>query len=85
MSLTVGKDTKPKMLLKKFLPPNGYWYKLHIKNSLSNLALFYQNKGDDFCKWMFLAEHMGCKYYYVEPKIKTALWLSKINHNRTND
>ncbi len=32
MSRIKGKDTKPEMLVRKFLHANGYRYKLHDKN-----------------------------------------------------
>ena len=33
MSRIKGKDTKPEMLVRKFLFANGFRYKLHDKNS----------------------------------------------------
>jgi DNA mismatch endonuclease (patch repair protein) len=43
MSRIKGKNTKPEMLVRRFLYTNGYRYRLHEKNSPANLALFYRN------------------------------------------
>ncbi len=32
MSRIKGKDTKPEMLVRKFLHANGFRYRLHVKN-----------------------------------------------------
>ena len=41
MSRIKGKDTKPEMLVRKFLHAKGYRYKLHDKKLPGSLILFY--------------------------------------------
>ena len=43
MSRIKSKNTKPEMLLRKFLHANGYRYRLHERAYPVNLVLFYQS------------------------------------------
>lgn len=43
MSKVKSKDTKPELLVRKFLFANGLRYRLLIKSCLENLILYYQN------------------------------------------
>ena len=80
-----GKDTKPEMLVRKFLFSKGLRYKLHDKELPGKPDLvFPKYKIVLFIHGCFWHGHEGCKYYVV-PKTKTEWWLNKINGNAKKD
>ena len=85
MSQIKGKDTKPEILVRKFLHANGYRFRLHDKKlpgkpdivlKKYNMVVFIHG-----CFWH---GHNGCKYFVV-PKTRTKWWLNKINRNKEKD
>lgn len=85
MSRIKGKDTKPEMLVRKFLHARGFRYKLHDKKLpgkpdivLPKYNTIVQVHG---CFWH---GHEGCNYYVV-PKTRTQWWLDKITTNKRKD
>ncbi len=85
MSRIKGKNTKPEMLVRKFLHANGYRYKLHDKTLSSKPDIVLPKyKTVIFVHGCFWHGHKNCKYYVV-PKTRTDWWLNKINGNITND
>ncbi len=85
MSRIRNKDTKPEMLVRKFLFSKGLRYSLHKKTlpgkpdlvfSKYNTVLFIHG-----CYWH---GHERCKYF-VPPKTRTEWWLNKINGNKLKD
>lgn len=85
MSRIKGKDTKPEMLVRKFLFSKGLRYKLHDKTLPGKPDMvFPKYKTVLFIHGCFWHGHEGCKYYVV-PKTKTEWWLNKINGNKAND
>lgn len=85
MSRIKGKNTKPEMLVHRWLHAHGYRYRLHDKKLpgkpdivLPKYRILILVHG---CFWH---GHTGCKYYVV-PKTKTDWWLNKINANKAND
>ena len=85
MSRIKGKNTKPEMLVRKFLHANGYRYKLHDKSLLGKPDIVLPKyKTVIFVHGCFWHGHSNCKYYVV-PKTKTDWWLNKINGNIAND
>ncbi|MEP7237377.1 MAG: DNA mismatch endonuclease Vsr [Ferruginibacter sp.] len=91
MSRIKGRDTKPEMLVRKFLHTNGYRYKLHDKNLpgkpdivLPRRALGAKYKAVIFVHGCFWHGHADCKYFVV-PKTRTQWWTDKINRNKAND
>jgi DNA mismatch endonuclease, patch repair protein len=85
MSRIKGKDTKPEMLVRKFLHAHGYRYRLHVKNLPGKPDIVLPKyKTVIFVNGCFWHGHEGCKYYVV-PKTKTEWWLNKINGNISND
>ncbi len=85
MSQIKGKDTKPEMLVRKFLHGNGYRYRLHDKNlpGKPDLVLKKLNTAI-FVHGCFWHAHEGCKYYVV-PKTRTKWWKNKIYRNKSKD
>ncbi len=85
MSRIKGKDTKPEMLVRKFLHAQGYRYRLHVKGMPGKPDIVLPKyKTVIFIHGCFWHGHEGCKYYVV-PKTRTEWWLNKININTAND
>ena len=85
MSRIKGKDTKPEMLVRKFLHANGYRYRLHTKELPGKPDIVLPKyRTVIFINGCFWHGHEGCKYFSI-PKTKTAWWLNKINTNIAND
>lgn len=85
MSQIKGKDTKPEMLVRKFLHGHGFRYRLHDKK-LPGKPDIVLPKYDTVvmvhgCFWH---GHDGCKYFVI-PKTRTQWWLDKINTNKRKD
>lgn len=85
MSQIKGKNTKPEMLVRKFLFAHGYRYKLHDKKLPGKPDIVLPKyKTVIFVHGCFWHGHTNCKYYVV-PKTNTDWWLNKINRNIAND
>ena len=85
MSRIKGKDTKPEMLVRKFLHANGYRYKLHDKNLPGRPDIVLPKYNTIiFVHGCFWHGHANCKYFVV-PKTNTKWWTDKINGNKAND
>ena len=92
MSCIRSADTKPEMLVRKFLHANGYRYKLHDKTLPGKPDIVLPKyKTIIFIHGCFWHGHKnlpvrqtGCKYFVV-PKTRTQWWLDKINRNKAND
>ena len=85
MSQIKGKNTKPELLVRKFLFGLGYRYKIHDKKlpGKPDLVLPKYNTVIHVhgCFWH---GHQGCKYFKL-PKTRKDWWLQKINKTREND
>ena len=85
MSRIKGKDTKPEMLVRKFLHANGYRYKLHDKKLPGKPDIVLPKyRTVIFVHGCFWHGHANCKYFVV-PKTNTQWWTDKINRNKAND
>ena len=85
MSMIKGKNTKPEMLVRKFLFANGYRYKLHDKSLPGKPDIVLPKyKTVIFVHGCYWHGHKNCKYFVV-PKTRTEWWLNKINGNIAND
>lgn len=85
MSRIKGKDTKPEMLVRKFLFSKGFRYRLHDKKLPGKPDIvFPKYKTVIFINGCFWHGHEGCKYFVV-PKTRTEWWLEKILGNIQND
>lgn len=85
MSQIKGKDTKPELLVRKFLFANGFRYKLHDKklSGKPDIVLPRLN-AIIFVHGCFWHGHDNCKYFVV-PKTRTDWWLKKIERNKQLD
>ena len=78
-------NTKPEMLVRKFLFAHGYRYKLHDKKLPGRPDMVLPKyRTVIFVHGCFWHGHTSCKYYTV-PKTNTDWWLNKINTNKAND
>lgn len=85
MSRIKGKNTKPEMLVRKFLFSKGFRYRLHVKDLPGKPDIVLPKyKTVIFVHGCFWHGHEGCKYFVV-PKTRTDWWLNKINANKAND
>lgn len=85
MSRIKGKDTKPELLVRKFLHKNGFRYRLHVKDLPGKPDIVLPKyKTVIFIHGCFWHGHEGCRFYVV-PKTRTEWWLNKINGNTAND
>jgi len=85
MSRIQGKNTKPEVLVRKFLHANGLRYRLHVKNMPGKPdVVLPKYKTVIFIQGCFWHGHDQCKYYVI-PKTKTEWWLNKISRNKTRD
>lgn len=85
MSRIRSKDTKPELLVRKFLHKNGFRYRLHVKDLPGKPDIVLPKyKTVIFIHGCFWHGHEGCKYYVV-PKTRTEWWLNKIANNSSND
>jgi DNA mismatch endonuclease (patch repair protein) len=85
MSQIKGKNTKPEMLVRKFLHARGFRYKLHDKTLPGKPDLVLPKyKTVIFIHGCFWHGHKDCRYFVV-PKTRTEWWLGKINGNIAND
>ncbi len=85
MSRIKGKNTKPEMLVRKFLHAHGFRYRLHVKDlpGKPDIVLPKHNKVI-FVHGCFWHGHEWCQYAAL-PQTKTDWWKDKINGNIVND
>lgn len=85
MSQIKSKDTKPELLVRKYLHAQGFRYKLHDKNlpGKPDLVLPKYNTVI-FIHGCFWHGHKNCKYF-VMPKSRIEYWSKKIYRNQQND
>lgn len=85
MSRIKSGDTKPEMLVRKFLHANGFRYSLHSKKLPGKPDIVLAKyKTVIFVNGCFWHGHDGCKYFVV-PKTRTDWWMEKINQTKAND
>lgn len=85
MSQIKGKDTKPEILVRKFLFSHGFRYRLHDKKLPGKPDLvFPKYRTVLFVHGCFWHGHENCKYFVV-PKTRTEWWMNKINGNKKRD
>jgi len=85
MSRIRSKDTKPELLVRRFLHKNGFRYRLHVKDLPGKPDIVLPKyKTVIFVHGCFWHGHQGCKYFVV-PKTRTEWWLHKIGTNSAKD
>lgn len=85
MASIKGKDTKPEMLVRKYLFANGYRFRLHVKNLPGKpdivLRKYHTVIMINGCFWH---GHENCSKFRL-PKTNTEFWAEKIRKNRERD
>lgn len=85
MSRIKGKDTKPELLVRRFLHAHGFRYRLHVKDLPGKPDIVLPKyKTVIFVHGCFWHGHEGCPYFVV-PKTRTEWWVEKIGKNQEND
>jgi len=85
MSRIKGKNTKPEMLVRKFLFANGYRYRLNVKTlpGEPDIVLPIYKTGI-FINGGLWHGHEGCRYFVI-PKTRTDWWIEKITGTQKRD
>ena len=85
MSRIRGKDTKPELVVRKFLFSQGYRYGLHNKKLPGKPDIVLRKyKTVIFIHGCFWHGHKNCKYAAI-PKTRTEWWRNKIDGNKNVD
>ena len=80
-----GKNTKPEMLVRRFLFSRGFRYRLnHPRLPGRPDIVLRKYRTVIFVNGCFWHGHEGCKHYVV-PKSNTEFWTAKIERNRARD
>ena len=78
-------NTKPELLVRKFLHANGFRYLLHKKSLPGKPDIVLSKyKTVIFIHGCFWHGHTNCKYFTI-PKTRTEWWTDKISTNKVND
>ncbi len=85
MSRIKGKNTKPEMLVRKYLFAHGFRYRLNVKTLPGKPDIVLPKyKTVIFINGCFWHGHKGCRYFVV-PKTRTEWWLNKIKGTQKRD
>ncbi|MBA4390523.1 MAG: very short patch repair endonuclease [Syntrophus sp. (in: bacteria)] len=85
MSRIKGKDTKPEILVRKYLFSKGLRYRLHQRGLAGTPDLVFRKyETVVFIHGCFWHGHKGCKFF-VPPKTRTEWWLNKISTTEGKD
>jgi DNA mismatch endonuclease, patch repair protein len=85
MSRIRGRDTKPELLVRKFLFANGFRYRLNDKKLPGKPDIVLPKyKTVIFVNGCFWHGHENCKYFKL-PATRTEWWKEKIEGNIKND
>lgn len=85
MSAIKGRDTKPELLVRKFLFSRGFRYRLNhpqLPGHPDIVLLKYRTV--IFVNGCFWHGHKGCRFF-VPPKTNAEFWRNKIERNRNRD
>lgn len=89
MSQIKGKNTKPELMVRKFLHAKGFRYNLHGKYKGKTLPgkpdlVLPKYKTVIFVHGCFWHAHEGCKYFKI-PETRTEFWKDKLYGNKARD
>lgn len=85
MAAIKSNDTKPEMLVRRYLHAKGFRYGLHNKKLPGSPDIVLRRyKTVIFVHGCFWHGHENCKYYRM-PKSNVEFWRTKIGRNRTRD
>lgn len=85
MSRIKGKDTKPEVMVRKYLFSQGFRYRKNDKRFPGTPDIVLPKyKTCIFVNGCFWHGHEKCRYFVI-PKTNTEFWLNKINRNIERD
>lgn len=85
MSRIKGKNTRPEMIVRKFLFAKGFRYRLHDKKLPGKPDIVLPKyKTVIFINGCFWHGHEGCRYFVI-PKTRKEWWIDKISRNKQRD
>ena len=85
MSCIRGKDTKPEIIVRKYLWSHGFRYRLnHPQLPGKPDIVMRKYRTCIFINGCFWHGHEGCRYFTI-PKTNTDFWVNKIEHNKERD
>lgn len=85
MSAIRGRNTKPELLIRKWLFARGYRYRINVNYIPGHPDLFLRKYNTAvFINGCFWHRHPGCKYSYT-PKSNVDFWLKKFEDNVRRD
>ena len=85
MAAIHGKDTKPELLVRRYLWGNGFRYRLNYPRLPGKPDIVLRRyRTCIFINGCFWHGHEGCPYYKV-PKTNTTFWQNKVTRNKARD
>lgn len=85
MSMIKGKNTKPEMIVRKYLFSKGFRYRVNVKELPGKLDIVLRKyRTVIFINGCFWHGHNDCKYFVI-PKTRTEWWRAKIDKNIARD
>lgn len=85
MSRIRSRDTKPEMIVRKYLHSEGFRYRLYNPELPGKPDIVLKNyKSVIFINGCFWHGHDNCRYYKL-PKTRTQWWKKKIDSNKERD
>ena len=85
MSRIRSKDTKPEIMVRRYLHAHGYRYRINVKRLPGTPDIVLRKyRTAIFINGCFWHGHEGCKYFII-PKSNTPFWEKKIERNRQRD
>jgi len=85
MSRIRNKDTKPEVMVRKYLFGNGFRYKKNVSNLPGKPDIVLPKyRAVIFVNGCFWHRHLDCKYF-VWPKTNKEFWVKKLNENCERD
>ena len=85
MSRIRSKDTKPELIVRRYLHSHGYRYRINVKQLPGTPDIVLRKyKTVIFINGCFWHGHEGCRYF-IMPKSNTVFWKKKIDRNKERD
>ena len=85
MAAIHGKDTKPEMVVRRWLWSRGFRYRLNQPRLPGKPDIVMRKyRTCIFVNGCFWHGHEGCRYYNV-PKTNTEFWVNKVRRNKKRD
>lgn len=85
MSAIRGKDTKPELIVRRFLHRSGLRFRLHVRSLPGRPDIVLpKHRTVVNVHGCFWHQHPGCRYAY-RPKSREMFWSAKLDRNRARD